>query len=91
MVRHRNVRVSQNIVVEPWTGAFSRMTSLSSWHTRPGRNSNNVWNPLPRARKSFPIPQPSVGKCNAAIFLSSSLARGRRPSCQPDAVALLGH
>ena len=30
---------------------------------------------------------PSVGKCNVAIFLSSSLARSRRPSCQPETVA----
>ena len=44
----------------------------------------------------FPIPQPSVGKRNVVIFLSSSLERGRRPSCQPEAgtnifeIALLG-
>ena len=37
------------------------------------RNSNNVWNPLPRTRKSFPIHQPSVGECNVAICLSSVL------------------
>ena len=60
------------------------------------RNSNNVWNPLPRTRKSFRILQPSVGKRNVAIFLSSSLERGRRPSCQTEAgtniseIALLG-
>ena len=35
-MRHKAVRVLQNIVVEPWTGAFSSMTTLTSWQARPG-------------------------------------------------------
>ena len=30
------VYVSHNIVVEPWTEAFSRITTLTSWKARPG-------------------------------------------------------
>ena len=35
IVRHKAVRVSQNILVAPWAGAFSSMTTLTSWHARP--------------------------------------------------------
>ena len=36
IVNLRAVHVSHNIVVEPWAGAFSRMTTLTSWDARPG-------------------------------------------------------
>ena len=37
IVRHRAVHVSHNIVVEPGAGAFSRITTLTSWDARPGK------------------------------------------------------
>ena len=33
---HKAVRVSQNIVVAPWAGAFSSMITLTFWEARPG-------------------------------------------------------
>ena len=35
-MRHKAVRASQNIVDAPWAGAFSSMTTLTSWEARPG-------------------------------------------------------
>ena len=33
---HKAVRVSQNIVVAPWAGAFSSMITLTFWEAHPG-------------------------------------------------------
>ena len=49
-MRHKAVRVSQNIVVEPWTGAFSRMTSLSSCSRLVGVKGSRRQNSFPDAQ-----------------------------------------
>ena len=36
IVHHRAVHVSHSIVLEPWAGAFSRMTTLTYWTVRTG-------------------------------------------------------